>query len=179
MSLCIIINLVILFTLANGFLIQNGTGSGSIFQSNGCPDGWTRYDLHCYNYSSSRKTWTTAENTCEQFGGHLVVIEDNDEDSFIGRFIERSLKLSNYAVYDRTFNYTWIGASDIAKEGNWLWVTGKPVGVYTNWRGPGPNNGNNGSHTENCMDWSFGGWNDSHCAGHLNFVCEIESNGIP
>ncbi|CAG2194211.1 unnamed protein product [Mytilus edulis] len=82
----------------------------------------------------------------------------------------------NYDVNDRTFHYTWIGASDLAKEGNWLWVTGKPVGVYTNWRGPGPNNGNNGSHTEDCMEWSFGGWNDSHCAGHLNFVCEIESN---
>ncbi|VDI18002.1 low affinity immunoglobulin epsilon Fc receptor [Mytilus galloprovincialis] len=129
--------------------------------------------------SSSRNTWTTAEDTCEHFGGHLVVIEDNDEDSFIRMFIERSLKLSNYDVNERIFHYTWIGASDLAKEGNWLWVTSKPVGMYTNWRGLGPNNAHHGSHTEDCMDWSFGGWNDNDCATNLNFVCEIESNGIP
>ncbi|CAC5382633.1 unnamed protein product [Mytilus coruscus] len=175
MYLCITINLVILFTLNNGFLLQNGTGSGTIFQQNGCPDGWTKYDLHCYLYSSSRKTWTSAEDTCEQFGGHLVVIEDNDEDSFIESF----LKMSTTKAHDWSFNYTWVGASDLAKEGDWLWVTGSPVGIYTNWRGPGPNNAHHGSHTEDCMDWSFGGWNDNDCASHLNFVCEIESNGIP
>ncbi|CAG2196897.1 unnamed protein product [Mytilus edulis] len=208
MRLCITLNLMVLLVFAEGFLLQNGTAPGTVFQQNGCPFGWTKYSLHCYYYSVSRKTWTTAESTCEQFGGHLVIIEDNDEDSFIqsflnvsktfandwsssytwagasdlaeegnwlwvtgkpvgvftnwrgpgqitdimvaiprtkttmktafiGRFIERSLKLSNYDVNDRTFHYTWIGASDLAKEGNWLWVTGKPVGVYTNWRGPG------------------------------------------
>ncbi|XP_071177965.1 perlucin-like protein [Mytilus edulis] len=176
MHLYMALHLSILFTFVKGFLLKNETGLGTIVKQNGCPDGWTRYDLHCYHYSSSRQTWTTAENTCEQFGGQLVVIEDNDENSFIERFIKRFLTLSRNYAHDWTFNYTWIGASDLAKEGNWLWITGKTLGLYTNWRAPNPNNGN-GYFEEDCMDWSFGGWNDNNCASRLNFVCEKEGNG--
>lgn len=171
MHLCITLNLMVLLVFAEGFLLQNGTAPGTVFQQNGCPFGWTKYSLHCYYYSVSRKTWTTAENTCEQFGGHLVIIEDNDEDSFIQSFLNVSKTYAN----DWLSSYTWAGASDLAEEGTWLWVTGKPVGVFTNWRGQGPNNGHHGSHTEDCMDLSGGGWNDNDCASYFSFVCEIKA----
>lgn len=147
-----------LLTLTNGILLQNGKDS----RSNGCPDGWTEYLSHCYYYGLSEKSWKEAKITCEQFGGHLVTIEDKAEDNFIESFIQ-----------DRN-TYTWMGASDLAEEGKWLWVTDIPfnTSLYLNWRRPGPNNKNN----EDCMDWSFSGWNDNTCSRKLNFVCENESN---
>ncbi|VDI50363.1 Hypothetical predicted protein [Mytilus galloprovincialis] len=136
-----------LLVFAEGFLLQNGTAPGTCIRKHG-----------------RRRNNVT-------FGGTRI-IEDNDEDSFIQSFLNVSKTFAN----DWSSSYTWAGASDLAEEGNWLWVTGKPVGVFTNWRGPGPNNAHHGSHTEDCMDLSGGGWNDNDCASHFSFVCEIETN---
>ena len=139
-------------------------------QTNHCPDGWTIWEEHCYFYSLLRKNWNDAENTCENFGGHLAVIDSIDEDGFIEQFIMSSKTISS----DWTRNYTWVGAFDFLQEGKWLWVTGRPVNIstYTNWRGTGPNNAQHGSQDEDCMDWSYGGWNDNNCLESYNFVCE-------
>lgn len=143
------------------FLLQDNVG---------CPDGWTKFNEHCYFYNILRKPWNQAQSTCENFGGHLASIQDIEEDQFIAMFINNSRSIAN----DWSVNYTWIGATDQYKEGTWVWVTGQPIGAdsYSNWRGGGPSNGHHGSHDEDCLDWSGGGWNDNDCATQLSFVCE-------
>lgn len=157
----VFIVLVLLSYSVGGFLLN---------ENEGCPDGWTVFGQHCYFYNIFKKPWMDAQTTCENLGGHLATIEDYDEDKFIEQFIIQSKTL----ISDLSSSYTWVGATDQIKEGTWLWVTGKPVNmtVYSNWRGPGPNNAHHGSHTEDCMDWSAGGWNDNDCASAFNFICE-------
>lgn len=134
-----------------------------------CPDEWTVYGQKCYYYSILRKRWVDAESTCEHFGGHLVTIDNINEESYLEMFIMDSRTRAS----DWSLNYTWVGGLDFIKEGHWLWVTGKPITTtsFTNWRGGAPNNGRHGVHDEDCMDWSFG-WNDNNCYESFNFVCE-------
>ena len=144
-------------------------GSGFLVQDNiGSPDGWTKFNDHCYLYNILRRTWSQAQSTCENFGGHLATIQDVEEDQFIRMFINES----KTAINDLTPSYTWIGATDSLKEGTWVWVTGQPIGKsYTNWRGGGPSNGHHGSHDEDCLDYS-NGWNDNDCSQWYHFICE-------
>jgi hypothetical protein len=40
----------------------------------------------------------------------------------------------------------WIGLSDIAREGRWVWMTSGKSAEYTNWRAGEPNNLNKTEH---------------------------------
>ena len=132
-----------------------------------CPDGWTAYRNSCYFFGVIPETWADAEVTCERLGGHLAVIDDADEDAFVGKFIVSSRK----STLDLSHGYTWLGGHDFLQEGKWLWITGIPFN-FTNWRGPNPNDG--AGHGEDCLDYS-GGWNDHVCTEKCNFVCERRS----
>ena len=58
-------------------------------------------------------------------GGHLVTVKDGAEQAWL------------VATFGGGSLY-WIGFSDIAAEGSWMWVSGEPV-TYTNWAGGEPN----------------------------------------
>ncbi|KAK3594116.1 hypothetical protein CHS0354_040890 [Potamilus streckersoni] len=71
---------------------------------------------------------------------------------------------------------TWIGATDILIEGDWVWAN-SGVGLssrgYTNWlAGETNNTGEN----ENCLGlFNTGFWNDAYCDTHLHYICEKEA----
>ena len=61
----------------------------------------------------------------------------------------------------------WLGGSDNAYEGQWLWANGSPM-TYTNWYSGEPNNhGGN----EECLHMRDGKWNDIKCSRKLDFIC--------
>ncbi len=63
-------------------------------------------------------TWEEAEAYARSVGGHLVTINNQAEDDWLeATFPEPNL---------------WIGLTDRAVEGKWVWVSGEPV-TYTNW----------------------------------------------
>ena len=70
----------------------------------------------------------------------------------------------------------WIGASDVNREGIFLWDNGA-VSVsrgYTNWYPGEPNNINGG---ENCMVYyiPYGfAWNDGVCNTEIGGICEAQ-----
>ena len=58
----------------------------------------------------------------------------------------------------------WVGGSDSASEGDWVFLDGGSV-TYTNWYSGEPNNyGGN----QDCMDFNYNGspgsWNDTGCS---------------
>jgi len=78
-------------------------------------------------------TWTQAEANAVALGGHLVTINDADENEWLGTL-----------TTDPTVQF-WIGYSDAREEGRWEWADGS-TSAYTNWYlggdlGPEPNNG--------------------------------------
>jgi len=109
------------------------------------------YGGHTYYMLQTSSSWTEAEAAAVTLGGHLVTINDAEEDAWLfGTFGG-----NDYAL--------WIGINDVAEEGTFVWAGGDPV-VYTNWAPTEP--GAEGSdwdyvniHKANHVDYP-GKWND-------------------
>ncbi len=82
------------------------------------------YNNHYYQLTTSAMTWSQAEAEAVAFDGHLVTINDEQENTWLG------------STFCST--YRWIGLNDIQQEGNFVWVDGSPV-TYTNWSDGEPN----------------------------------------
>ena len=96
-----------------------------------------------------------AKTGCEEMNMRLVEIETEEENRALTKEALRFLKPSEA-------NYLWIGLTDRAKEGTWVWNSGREA-TYTAWRSREPNNhrGN-----EDCAFYQFrshGVWNDYDC----------------
>ena len=78
-----------------------------------------------------------------------------------------------YECYNLTgYNqFTWLGATDEAIEGTWVWQYSRQVAV-PNWMENEPNN--HGDDGEQCSAlFTNGKWVDFSCDGSLPFICEI------
>ncbi len=72
-------------------------------------------------------TWSDAKADAETLGGRMVCIASEEELAFCSKLTGRAIRV-------------WVGASDDAKEGDWRWLDGTPVGKFI-WAGGEPNNG--------------------------------------
>jgi len=121
-------------------------------------------------YPEWSKTWHQARDYCAARGGHLVTIGSTSENEF---------------VYRLSGGLAWLGATDEAEEGTWVWVTGEPWD-FTNWDEGEPNNcastpdGSPGCFPEHYLTFSAPEtstptttWNDVP-DGEAPFVCEWE-----
>src|SRR5262249_15188141 len=83
---------------------------------------------HSYKFFHEKRSWHNAKAKCEALGGHLLVIDDMDENTFAG------LLVADAGALD-----TWIGATDELQEGIWRSVNGAPLS-FVNWFEGQPNN---------------------------------------
>ena len=124
---------------------------------------------NCYISVNTATTWQSAEDACVEWDGHLASIHSD---------------LENYAVSSirdkRTMN--WIGLSDAANDGVYVWTDGTPFD-YNNFAPGEPNNGNG----ESCFHmWHEAReelkWNDLRCdlstggSIQITFVCKKGKN---
>ncbi|KAK7933327.1 hypothetical protein WMY93_004223 [Mugilogobius chulae] len=132
----------------------------------GCPEGWTRFGSRCFKYIQETKTWIDAEKSCQTLGANLASIHSAEEDDFILDMIQKATGARNR---------TWIGGSDAAKEGTWLWSDGS-VWDYTAWHDGEPNNVENKEHSL-MVNWhttpKF--WNDLPGSFALFYMCAKNS----
>jgi Lectin C-type domain len=95
-------------------------------------------------------SWQAARDYARTFGGYLVSINDPGEHAFVD---------GNYT--GNTGTRRWIGLSDQASEGNFVWDSGEPV-TYTAWAGGEPNNVGNEDYAEMIgAAVGLGLWNDN------------------
>ena len=91
-----------------------------------CAAGYTQVTyaatFGCYRLTTSGMTWAGAQAEATAFGGYLAAIGSAAENAAVYSFAS--------ALGRGTF---FIGFTDEATEGTWVWVNGEPV-VYTNWR---------------------------------------------
>lgn len=115
-------------------------------------------DGHDYYCSLAPATWPAAKLACELQGGHLAIIETQEENEFLADLL--------------TLQSAWIGLSDSQSEGWFKWVNGQ-IPNYTNWYQGQPNNyGNNQDYVEMLDD---GQWNDQYNHYLLEYIMEIPS----
>ena len=120
---------------------------------------------------SQRKSWTDAKSDCVKQGMHLVRVDDASEDAFVR---QTALRLNYVGIL-------WIGGSDDANHGKWVWPDGTqfwmginhgmPVnGRYANWDIGQPNNATGNEH---CVaKYASDLWHDDTCVTKYGYVCK-------
>ncbi|XP_042362423.1 lactose-binding lectin l-2-like [Plectropomus leopardus] len=152
--------LFLLFGLALGAVSPSDDHQMKL-QRGACPMFWFNFNGRCYKYVGTDMTWADAELHCVSEGGNLVSIHSRDEENFVKSLIKN---------FDPAQGRTWIGLSDIHKEGKWMWSDGCAVG-FVFWKTGEPNNvGGN----EHCVENNFSTelkWNDVACSNTFPSVC--------
>lgn len=121
---------------------------------------------HCYIYVSTPGTWDAGVSACDALGGTLATATSASEVAI----------LTGLPTMPATVPDVWLGGTDLATEGTWLWVTPE-VMTYTNWRTGEPNNGGTSGIPENCMvieSDTAGTWDDRPCTRSYPALCELE-----
>jgi hypothetical protein len=132
----------------------SGFGAFSKYAANG----------NCYALSTGATNWIAARDACIAAGGHLATIATAGENTFVKNLLSGSS--------------LWIGFTDGATEGTWLWVTNESV-TYTNWGAGEPNNSSaGGAGGEDCAELRPDGfWNDlGYTYTTYRYVLEIGIN---
>jgi hypothetical protein len=121
--------------------------------------GFASYKGRHYFLQATPRSWTDAASVCATTGAYLVVPSDDDENNFVKGL---------YTVDG------WIGLSDQAVEGTFVWIDGAPQD-YLNWASGSPMTGVTGDAAD-CVaaSRSNGQWTDSACALTKASVCECD-----
>jgi hypothetical protein len=139
-------------------------------------------------YLVGNTDWYTAEAEAEQLGGHLATDVDPTED----QWIRDNIAQQPAGFFDSPD--VWIGLTDQANEGQFIWVSGASTPAWDAsvfdtpfygafpWRNSGEPNGGT---SENCVYFDLdprpnGGWVDFPCSGSdpLLGLVEIDSSPV-
>ena len=70
--------------------------------------------------------------------------------------------------------YVWLGSSDVATEGSFVWLSNGDALTYTRWETGQPNNYRN----QDCVVFNFKlDWNDAPCSNRRNYICQTDRRG--
>jgi hypothetical protein len=76
----------------------------------------------CYRLEQAQRDWGEALHACRQDGGDLASIHSQDEVQFLFDWC-----MTTYGTN------CWVGANDLAVEGNWVWTDGTPSDYFDFW----------------------------------------------
>ncbi|XP_039992967.1 C-type lectin domain family 4 member M-like isoform X2 [Xiphias gladius] len=144
-----------------------------------CLPGWILLESSCYFFSHpvshSKKNWADSRAYCISQGGDLLVINNSEEQQ---RMSDNFPKVSSSSMWWQ--NGLWIGLTDVAMEGTWVWVNNVTEFKTMYWRPGQPNR--SGPQSGNCAAFYFysgsrGTWYNGNCHDHqLRWICEMEPN---
>ncbi|XP_019206636.1 galactose-specific lectin nattectin isoform X6 [Oreochromis niloticus] len=126
-----------------------------------CPMFWYSFNGRCYKYVATHMSWADAELYCVSQRANLVSIHSEEEEEFVKSLIKN---------FDLAEGWTWIGLSDIHKEGSWMWSDGSAVN-FTYWHAGQPDNYATNEHCGNTNVFEAKKWNDHQCSLNLASVC--------
>jgi len=119
-----------------------------------------------YYYLLGQTNWTTSERWATNMGGHLVTINDANDQNWV---------FYTFAAFGGTNCNLWIGYNDAAVPGNFVWTSGETT-PYANWLTgqPADCNGNHYAVMLGATNTEAGLWTVSDNAG-TNFCGAISS----
>ncbi|NRP96471.1 Ig-like domain-containing protein [Marinobacterium sp. xm-a-127] len=156
---------------------------------------WTGASGHTYQLYKQLYTWDEASNFAQSIGGYLVKVDDYAENTELYSKLASSLTYNDlntsYALDGGAAAYVWLGASDAASEGNWVWAydsstlstTRAEWGEGNLGSEPDNSNGNQDYLAMGLENWPYGSssgsgygdageWNDIAGTNRLYFVVE-------
>uniref|UniRef100_UPI00398F2B56 CD209 antigen-like protein C n=1 Tax=Pristiophorus japonicus TaxID=55135 RepID=UPI00398F2B56 len=119
------------------------------------PNQWIPFKQKLYYFSTSKKTWNEAQESCKSMDANLVVINSAEEQAYL-----------QCSILDEL----WIGLDDRVEEGKWRWVDGTDYASTVKfWVSGQPDQ--NGD--EDCaMASKTQGWHDWPCSSRHSSICE-------
>ncbi|XP_062620107.1 lectin BRA-3-like [Saccostrea cucullata] len=112
-----------------------------------------------YLISTARKSWDTAQSSCDALGGKLAEIQSKEENYFL------------QSLSKNIGDTVWIGGSDREIEDTWAWTENGDLLSFTFWGEKQPNN----YHDQDCLtlfkEFDFL-WADEDCDGNYHYICE-------
>ncbi|XP_060698524.1 lectin-like, partial [Hemiscyllium ocellatum] len=119
----------------------------------------------CYKFVPIEKTWIDAELHCQNLapGGHLASLHWMEQNNVLAEMIHNS---QNNNVP------TWVGLSDIHKEGTFQWIDGS-ASDFMYWMKGEPNNLDGKEHCGHIL-FKNTRWNDLSCDSKLCFLCSYK-----
>ncbi|MEE2788373.1 MAG: C-type lectin domain-containing protein [Myxococcota bacterium] len=137
---------------------------GDVDEETECPCARDTFDGRSYLFCADRRySWSNARRICQRLGYDLAIITDAREQEFLTDGLDRT------GAGD-----AWIGLSDDAVEGTFVWIDGSPTRGYVNWSDDEPNDAGN----EDCgviqmqAAAQLGSWSDRDCNQPYDYVCE-------
>uniref|UniRef100_A0A3P8VD20 CD209 antigen-like protein D n=1 Tax=Cynoglossus semilaevis TaxID=244447 RepID=A0A3P8VD20_CYNSE len=130
-----------------------------------CGRDWEHHGGKCYHFTKTNLTWNDSRERCTLLGGHLVMIESQEE----------QLMTTDEDKF-------WIGLTDAETENTWKWVDGSSLSPHLefwlhnepdNWTGQNVEGedcvrlGEKGATTRNLRYWT-----DKSCTVPHKSICE-------
>lgn len=140
-----------------------------------CPYGWIAYNSSCYFFSFTesrvKKNWPDSRADCTGRNSDMIVVDNKEEQTFVSATIESMSASSQGDAF-------WLGLSDTATEGQWVWVNNVVETENRYWMEGEPND--HGQRGEDCAVTVFRPtfpWrtrNDLNCEGQKKlWICEM------
>ncbi|KAK4303544.1 hypothetical protein Pmani_024446 [Petrolisthes manimaculis] len=124
-----------------------------------------------YVNKEQKMNWTDSRKWCQVRGGDLAQPTGD-----LNAFKQQVLQLILPNVGSASYEGAWIGGSDIASEGQWIWLSGTQLPNNFPWSDNQPNNSRG---NEDCLeiyyktDGTNNFYNDGPCTYPKYFVCEL------
>ena len=115
----------------------------------------------CYRAFADAKDWQASEQACVAWGGHLASIDTPAEHAIAMKARDIADPIAR--------GQAWLGLSDVAKEGTFVWTDGSSF-RYGHWITGNPDAANA---AEDCVGtWHGDRWSDTECDAKLVRICE-------
>ncbi|TKS67513.1 Polycystic kidney disease protein 1-like 2 PC1-like 2 protein [Collichthys lucidus] len=156
----IYLHLLFLVTLSCPFCAENTTKITVL-----CPEEQKAFRGSCYEFVSLQRNFSGAQAWCEQRGGHLAFIPDEDTQYFLQRHLDPKKDM-------------WFGAAPSTDlqippnvEGPLIWLNGSYI-TYSNWvSSPQPGAACGHMLRDSGFQWEA----TIHCNREMAFICQFES----
>ncbi|KAM6969156.1 uncharacterized protein LKV04_017887 [Tautogolabrus adspersus] len=141
-----------------------------------CQPGWILLKLSCYYFSSRnesnpKKNWLDSRADCVSKGGELLVINNLQEQQLVSASLPTQSGGGEW--WEKGF---WIGLTDVAIRGTWVWVNNVTEVETMYWRSGQPKT--DGPQSGNCAAFHYFSvtnrmWYNGNCTDHqYNWICE-------
>ncbi|VDI56553.1 low affinity immunoglobulin epsilon Fc receptor, partial [Mytilus galloprovincialis] len=84
-----------------------------------CPTGWESHGLKCYKLSHQVSNFLNAKKYCHDLNSEMIMPKTEEENKIVKKLLYQ-VKFENSSEWDGI----WIGLTDIANEGKWIWNDG-------------------------------------------------------
>eukprot|EP00640_Fibrocapsa_japonica_P007832 CAMPEP_0113949392 /NCGR_PEP_ID=MMETSP1339-20121228/75521_1 /TAXON_ID=94617 /ORGANISM="Fibrocapsa japonica" /LENGTH=143 /DNA_ID=CAMNT_0000956821 /DNA_START=119 /DNA_END=547 /DNA_ORIENTATION=+ /assembly_acc=CAM_ASM_000762 len=125
------------------------------------------YGNNCYKvFSDTKKAVNEAQNTCENHGGYLAHISDEQENEFVTSLLDGG--------------DAWIGLNSLRTPDKWKWIDSNKSLLADKAIMWAPGNSQVVGKNPDCVRLAGDGtWANVPCRQELDYVCEISADQCP